>query len=344
MHEHHDASDTNTSNSTPSLTHENMGWQHQQSTARHESLNMHNPQGYENGAANTYHSEDLVMSNPDGNYSAPPQQPLHQSPVPAMGLGRNLTEKEHRDASETKSSIAAPNFVRESMGWPYLPKSTNAASSERIITYDPRQSYGGAASAYPSQMGDATPFSLDTRPSQLTLDSVRKAKGIQNYESVVHIDGKWTEIWCGKCGRNAIIDNATKIPRFFGGAIGLVSHLRSHFKEEKELQRLVPVFEHIKRRHVSDEDVALMKAGKEPMVAIIKRTVDTTKATTAKTTPKKRTIDMPQYGTSVSPRSSVDMPSPCKKLMFEPIRKDYDQQQRERDDEEPLPEDKPSGA
>ena len=62
---------------------------------------------------------------------------------------------------------------------------------------------------------------------------------------------------------------------------------------------------------------------------------------------------MSLLGTSVSPGSNFDTPSPSKKQMlggiglrttFETTRKDYGQQQRERDDEEPLPEAKSLGA
>jgi hypothetical protein len=188
--------------------------------------------------------------------------------------------------------------------------------------HDLQETEGGAASVHHYQhplmksfnASDTTSFSLDTRPSQLSLDNVRRAKGIQNYEAVVVMDGEWTEIWCGQCGRNATIDGATKMPRFFGSVIGLFNHIKSHFNET-ELKKLAPVFDHIKRRLVSDEDAALMKAGKEPTVAITKRTEDPTKATRDKTTPKKRQIDTTHYGTSVSPGSSVGMSSPSKKQM-----------------------------
>ena len=249
---------------------------------------------------------------------------------------------------DTNVSITSTSdSLHESMGRPH--QSIDAASPEKFITHDPQESNGSIADAYQSLASDATVFSLDTRPSQLTLDCVRKAKGIKNYESVVHMDEKWTEIWCGQCGRNATIGIETKMPRFFGSAIGLVGHVKSHFNEQPELRKLAQVFDHIKRRHVSDEDVALMKAGKEPTVAIHKRTEDPMKATT----PKKRKTNTPQHGTSVSPGSNFDTPSPSKKQMlggiglgttFETTRKDYGQQQRERDDEEPLPEAKSSGA
>ena len=262
-----------------------------------------------------------------------------------------IADREHLPQTvprDTNVSITSTSdSLHRSIRLPH--QSLDAASPKSLITHDPQESNGSVASAFQSRASDAAPFSLDTRPSQLTLDSVRKAKGVQNYESVVLMDEKWTEIWCGQCGRNATIDIGTKMPRFFGSAIGLINHVRSHFNEQPELRRLAPLFEHVKRRHVSDEDVALMKAGKEPTVAITKRTEDPTKSAT----PKKRKMNTPQHGTSVSPGSSFDTSSPSKKQVlggiglgttFETTHKDYGRQQRERDDEEPLPEAKSSGA
>ena len=299
---------------------------------------MHNTKHSDGGASGALipHSQDFV--------TLPTTVETETQRLDIIAGREHLPQTVPRDTNVSITSTS--DSLHESMGRPH--QTIDAASPERFITHDPQESNGSIAGAYQSLASDATVFSLDTRPSQLTLDSVRKAKGIKHYELVVHMDEKWTEIWCGQCGRNATIGIETKMPRFFGSAIGLIGHVKSHFNDP-ELRRLAPLFDHFKRRHVSDEDVALMKAGKEPTVAITKRTEDPMKATT----PKKRKTNTRQHGTSVSPGSNFATPSPSKKQMlggsrlgmtFEPNRKDNDQQQREWDDEEPLPEAKSSGA
>lgn len=113
---------------------------------------------------------------------------------------------------------------------------------------------------------DPTKFNLITAPGQLYWSAMSRAKGIEGFEVVQLMDGKWTEISCGVCGRNATKHG--KSLEYIGHVQGLYNHIAlSHFKGRTDLS-FEDKFAHIKRREVSQEDVDLMLAGKAPKVEI----------------------------------------------------------------------------
>ena len=115
-----------------------------------------------------------------------------------------------------------------------------------------------------SSQKEAWPENLITTP-KVHWHALKGAKGIEGFEVVLLMDGKWTEVSCGVCGKNAMKEG--KELRYIGGIIGLYGHVASHFKERQDVS-FAERFGHITRREVSQEDVELMMAGKAPKLAI----------------------------------------------------------------------------
>lgn len=72
----------------------------------------------------------------------------------------------------------------------------------------------------PSSKEDLPPLNLITTRGELVWSAVVKAKGIKGFESVVLMDGKWTEISCGIYGKNAIKDGGPKNLRYLSHVVG----------------------------------------------------------------------------------------------------------------------------
>ena len=186
-----------------------------------------------------------------------------------------------------------------------------------------------------------TLYSLDTRLGQLTYDSLWRAARIPNYEVVAYIDWKWTEIGCGLCGRNATFDKDKKQFKYIGGPNGLITHIRSHFTEPED-KVLTKLIDNISRREVSDEDVALMREGKDPKVEIEKN-VGT--PSPKKKTPPKRKSDTKQsditgklgVDTFPSPFKRPRLPSNASKIASANADRQSEMNENGADDEEALP-------
>ena len=114
------------------------------------------------------------------------------------------------------------------------------------------------------------------------------------------MDGKWTEISCGLCGANAGESREHKGVTFFKGPLGVFNHFRSYHDEYKTLKEsldfaevVLNVVQSFDRRLVSDEDVELLKQGKEPDVEILKKVRPPLESALGDAPHKKRRISNP---------------------------------------------------
>ncbi|KAK5119667.1 hypothetical protein LTR85_007496 [Meristemomyces frigidus] len=86
------------------------------------------------------------------------------------------------------------------------------------------------------------------------------------FSIVVLLNGSWCEIWCKDCGANASPFSGT----FFTGISGLNQHvIRTHKNHYRSIS-VKDIMATCARRALSDEDVALIRQGKEPKVEIKK--------------------------------------------------------------------------
>lgn len=119
----------------------------------------------------------------------------------------------------------------------------------------------------------STPMNLDTTlsaPLGVIRERCRRAnKSIHpDYLTVIYMDGKWTDVSCGVCNANASVNRESKALKFYGGIMGLNNHVRTAHVDEVG-PTIADTLRTCNRRVVSDEDVALMKEGKEPKVQIV---------------------------------------------------------------------------
>lgn len=131
---------------------------------------------------------------------------------------------------------------------------------------------------------ERTPFNLNTTGDILLHEAKQVSEINELYLNVVFMDGKWTEIGCGICGKNAGYNQKAKGFKFFGQLVGTLNHIKSHFDKDtqKDVRRFTELFKHVTRRDVNQEDVDLMKAGEEPKVPITMRTEEPNKKTPTK--------------------------------------------------------------
>ena len=119
-----------------------------------------------------------------------------------------------------------------------------------------------------------TPSSLDKyleAPATVLYNRYRKTnKPIHdNYPTVIYMDDKWTDVSCGVCGANASYRKKDDVMDFYfyGGFMGVLNHVRTAHKGELDIS-IANTLRTCNRRLVSDEDIALMRKGKDPKVKI----------------------------------------------------------------------------
>lgn len=78
----------------------------------------------------------------------------------------------------------------------------------------------------------------------------------ENYPTVVLLDGKWTEIWCGRCGANS----STRSPNGFRGFRGLYVHWSQAHKGEPDVSIRADLTR-CGRRVLDDDEVEQVKNG-----------------------------------------------------------------------------------
>ena len=95
----------------------------------------------------------------------------------------------------------------------------------------------------------------------------------KRYPNVIFLDDAWTEIWCSGCGSNVRSQRDNSDASFFQGMQGTAAHMIQACDRYKRDSR-DPSFKEASRncgkRVLSEEDVQLIKSGKEPKHPIVK--------------------------------------------------------------------------
>ena len=189
---------------------------------------------------------------------------------------------------------------------------------------------------------------VNTSLEKLNCEKETKANSrMDNYPAVVFLDGKWTEICCNVCGRNALYDTQLEIFRYFSGLQGLTNHVKTHMIAPDSGKDSIEVSELIKRRIVSYEDVQLMERGETPNIPIEMRHTSTkqvpgkTRANTALSGKRKEAEEDSSDSDVVIPRKKRKTAAAAtqkNKALWRRCPQDWE----DCDDEEELPKREPS--
>ena len=195
------------------------------------------------------------------------------------------TEATARDLSNEammRPQPALPHRLNESLAtqtqvlWGDAPPTTKHSESTDKTTATDDDTMGVA----PQQKSYELKLqNVNTSLEKLNCEKDTKANSrMDNYPVVVFLDGRWTEISCNVCGRNALYDTQLETFRCFSGIQGLINHVKTHITAPDSRKDLSEVSELIKRRIVSDEDVQLMERGETPNIPIEMRHTSTKQA------------------------------------------------------------------
>ena len=193
------------------------------------------------------------------------------------------TEATARDLSNEatmRPQLALPHRLNDSLAtqtqvlWGDAPTKHSESTDKTTATDDDTMGVAPQQKSYELKLQN-----VNTSLEKPNCEKDTKANSrMDNYPVVVFLDGRWTEISCNVCGRNALYDTQLEIFRYFSGVQGLINHVKTHITAPDSGKDSNEVSELFKRRIVSDEDVQLMERGETPNIQIEMRHTSTKQA------------------------------------------------------------------
>ena len=261
--------------------------------------------------------------------------------TPSEATARDLSNK-----AKMLSQLPLPHRLNDSLATqtPVLWGDTLPTAKHSESTYKTTAIDDDTTPVAPQQKGyELKPQNLNTSPEKLNSEKNLKANSrMDNYPVVVFLDGRWTEISCNVCGRNALYDAQIETFRYFSGLQSLNNHVKTHMTAPDPGKDSNEVSELIKRRIVSDEDVQLMERGETPNIPIemrhtsTKQALEKTRANTALSSKRKEVEEDSSDSDVVIPRrkrKTAAAATQKNKALWQRCPQDWE----DCDDEEQLP-------
>ncbi|TKA61365.1 hypothetical protein B0A55_11017 [Friedmanniomyces simplex] len=177
-----------------------------------------------------------------------------QSQLAATEQKVNDVSREIKDVEDRKAAILQTLVVRRVTQWPAARVSVSSSSAVVDLTQDEPIRETKPPSASAGDRSTAGPVALT--PSNVGLPTV------------VKLDNEWTEVWCHICGTNV-----NYLGKYFLGISGLHAHIVYHDGAGKRKSGITTddLLANCGRRVLSQEDMALIRAGQQPVVKIGER-------------------------------------------------------------------------